>query len=98
MDIETYKAKLAALHKEYETNKRKIQTEYALANNTYKVGDVITDHMRTIRIEKIQIDVSYMSSSIGKPQCVYVGPELKKDGTPKKNGIITQIYQSNIEK
>ena len=69
-----------------------------MSNNPYKIGDVIKDHTSTIKIDTINV---YMS--LTDPCCVYSGPELKKDGTPKlpkRDGkqIRATIYQSNIQK
>ncbi len=79
-----------------ERHKKEVDSlfrECALANNPYKKGDIITDHVESISIEKISI---YIGSYTEMPSCVYYGPLVKKDGTPFKNGKKAQIFQSNI--
>lgn len=88
-----YKAKQQARIEQDYLNNKLIQREYADAHNPYKVGDIIKDHMSIIKIEKI----GYQYESHRLPTCIYHGIGLKKDKTPKKNGLMTAIYQSNIE-
>jgi hypothetical protein len=79
---------LADLLADYEQQKKELIKSYCIANNPYKVGDVFTDAYGSIKIEKIRF------STISEC-CVYFGPELKKDGTPKKSGAVRCAYQSN---
>ena len=95
MNIEEYKLKLENARNEYESNKDRISTEFAESNNPYKIGDVVTDHYHTIKIEKHQIAFTGMNAI---PECVFFGTELKKDGTPKKRQENNPVYQSNIGK
>jgi hypothetical protein len=88
MTKETLDQELALLLVGYEESKKQLIKRYCIANNSYKVGDVFTDFMGSIKIEKI----TYSSHS---RCCVYFGPELKKDGTPKKDGTVRVTYQSN---
>jgi hypothetical protein len=97
MTIEEYNAGIKSINERAELTKKQLIREYALSNNPYKIGDIIRDHASIIKIDKIQVYLSY-----NEPCCVYSGPELKKDGTsklPKKNGetIRTSIYQPNIQ-
>ncbi len=92
MTKETLEEKLTALEKKYEAEKRAIQKEYAFSNNTLKVGDNVTDHNGTIKIEKIGLYLHYSSS----PSCYYEGIELKKDGTPKKGEPKRNVFQVNM--
>lgn len=87
-----YKNKLAELANEYEAKKRKVITEYALSNNPYKVGDMITDHSSTIKIEKIQPYLGYNEL----PICLYTGTQYTKKGEISKKQDYTKIYQRNI--
>ena len=88
MTKETLDNQLAQLFADYEQQKKELIKAYCISNNPYKVGDVFTDHMGSIKIEKI----TYSAHS---RCCVYFGPELKKDGTPKKNGAVRCAYQIN---
>lgn len=93
MKYQEYEDRLRELKVEFEQKKNKLIKEYVDANNPYKIGDKVTDHVCSIIIEKI----IYHISSYGTPCAVYYGPELKKDGTPKKNGNKTYIYQTNLK-
>lgn len=74
---------------EYNLEKKKAINKYCDANNPYKVGDIFTDHIGSIKIEKIMYDYSLSLC------CVYFGSELKKDGTPRKDGNKRNAWQTN---
>ncbi len=91
MDFETYEKELKNIDIEFRNKKHSLAREYAMANNPYKIGDKVTDHIGSIRIEKIS---AYL---LGKKPCaMYYGLELKKDGTPKKKGDKRYVWQTNI--
>jgi hypothetical protein len=90
MKLEEYKAKLSAIEIDAKLAKRAAAREYALANNTVRIGDTVTDHIGAIRVDEIKIYY------FGTPQCVYVGVELRKDGTPTNQGKTRSVFQSNV--
>jgi hypothetical protein len=95
MTAEEYREKKRNIEMQCNRDKTNLASEYALSNNPHKVGDIFTDHIGSIRIDKI------MASTTGfndMPTCVYQGPELKKDGTPKKITTIRNAWQPNEEK
>lgn len=94
-NLEEYKEKVQLIHEEKERAIGKLNIEFAKANNPYKVGDKVTDHIGTILIEKISVSAGAYNRL---PCCVYFGPELKKDGEPKKSNAKRDLWQSNIEK
>ena len=77
------------LSKSFEAGKRLLIRQYCDSNNPYKIGDVFTDHIGSVLIEKIEYWYSDPAC------CSYFGTELKKDGTPKKNGEKRTAYQCN---
>ena len=79
------------LSEEFNLKKKQAIEDFCIANNPYKIGDVFTDQIGSIIIEKIQ----YAYSLTETPCCVYFGTELKKDGTPKKNNTKRNAWQSN---
>lgn len=80
------------LKREYEKALKDVAKKYCDANNPYKVGDVFTDHIGSIIIERIEYHTSLGSYYC----CVYYGTILNKDGTPtKKKGNKRFAYQSN---
>ena len=92
MTKETLYNQLAQLLEDYEQQKKELIKSYCIANNPYKVGDVFTDHFGSIKIEEIK----YTAGTIIRgPGCVYFGPELKKNGTPKLSGARRKAYQTN---
>lgn len=60
------------------------------ANNPYKIGDTFTDHIGSIKIQKIGYSVSF-----GKYCCTYDGVVLKKDGAETKSKEVRTAWQSN---
>lgn len=90
---EKLKDQLNALDLKYKADRQQVLKEYALSNNTLKVGDVVTDHIGIIKIESIGVYIHFEDS-----ECTYKGVELRKDGTPKKGNQIRTVYQSNIIK
>jgi hypothetical protein len=92
MTKETLDQELALLLVGYEESKKQLIKRYCIANNPYKVGDVFTDRIGSIKIQVIKYSAGGI---LGGPCCVYFGTELKKDGTPKKNGAVRCAYQIN---
>jgi hypothetical protein len=88
MTKETLDKQLAQLLADYEQSKKELIKAYCIANNPYKVGDVFTDKIGSIKIGKI-------TYSLTSRCMVYFGPELKKNGTPKKSGAVRCAYQTN---
>jgi len=89
---ENYEKGIAQIEREANARKIELIRLYASENNTFKVGDVVKDHIGSIIIEKI----TYTISSKKIPCCVYYGLELKKDGTPRKNKSKRSVYQGNV--
>jgi len=92
MSYEEYLQKAKELESEFQNKKIVLMKAYVSANNPYKIGDKITDHMGTIIIEKI----GFNRSMDGKPTATYTGLELKKDGTPTKKESRREVFLSNI--
>jgi hypothetical protein len=93
MTKEEYNTKLKKFKKDFEDAKLQVAKEYAKSNNPYKIGDVVTDHMGSIKIEKIGF---WITAEF--PECMYSGIELKKDGTSFKNKKQRTVWQFNIVK
>lgn len=93
MTTEEYKKELNDLKDLHEKKIRELNIKYAQSNNPYKVGDIVTDHISSIKIQKFGTHVNYGYN----PQFTCIGIELKKDGTPTKKGEIRTVYQSNIK-
>lgn len=93
---ENFVKSLKELEEKYRKEQQHINRIFALNNNPYKIGDIITDHSGTLLIEEIKFKPSYNTEL---PECVFLGTELKKDGTPKlRQDKDRRVYQSNIIK
>jgi len=92
MDKNELKQRLKTLKDEHDEKVNQLYLEYAKSNRKYNIGDKVTDHIGSIIVEKFRVTINIE----GLPENVYIGPELKKDGTPKKNGDVRPIYESNI--
>ena len=83
-----------ALKEEFEAKEKQLLKEFAYSNNDVKIGDIITDHYKTIRVEKL-----LWTRSFGNPfPCmVYRGVRLNKKGEPsKRDKEDNAVYQKNI--
>jgi len=92
MTKEEFYKKRKAIQQEADERELELCKAYAYANNTVKVGDIISDHLTTIRVDGMGVYVG--PGSVGMR---YLGPELTKAGTPRKDGRKACIYQSNIK-
>ena len=86
-----FNTEIKKLQKKHIKEIRELYKKYAFSNNPYKIDDVISDHIGSIKIEEISVCIIN-----GIPSCVYYGVELKKDGTPKKGQKYRTVYQVNI--
>jgi len=60
-------------------------------NNSVKIGDIITDHIGSIKVEKI-----FLYRSELEPSFIYSGKRYTKFNKPFKSGEKTRIYQINL--
>ena len=93
MTQEVYDEKMMQIDRSYKAAKNELYKEFAYANNPYKIGDIVSDHMGSIKIERINVCLSYLST----PLCVYFGTEYTKKGEPNKRGGKRSVYQINIK-
>jgi len=92
MDLEEYILREKEIRKEADDKLRELAREYAFSNSSVKVGDIVADHFCKIRVEKIRLWFDRRA-----PSCLYEGPELRKDLTPRKDGRTATVFQSNIK-
>ncbi len=96
MTPEEYKSKIEAIKLKADIEENTVAKEYALSNNPVKVGDIIKDHIGTLKVKAIKWCKGY---TYDLPTCVYSGVELKADGiTPCKKQTGRYVYQSNLKK
>ena len=82
-----------ALQRECNDKQTELRKQYAIEHNHVKVGDIVTDHYHTIRVEKMSIyghPIPFMR---------YQGTELTKQGVAKKRQPVPDnpAFQSNVE-
>lgn len=95
MTLEELEKAIAEAEKQFREQKFKLVVEYCDANNPVKIGDTITDKYgsETILVDKIK----YSSGSLQfRPECVYHGQVLTKQGIARKDGKRSSIYQSRL--
>ena len=93
MELEKYERLLQEMRMKHRAEKMILSLKYANENNPYKIGDIVVDHYQRVKIEKIEYNTTY-SKQI--PICVYIGPLLKKNNEPLKNGNHGEVFQDNI--
>ena len=84
-------ARIAEIEQEAKDKKSIAYRRYVLENAKYKVGDIITDGVRTIRIEKVIYSVYY------DIEIIYWGATLTKKGEPRKDGEHDVIHEERIK-
>jgi hypothetical protein len=92
MKVEEYISEKNILRSEHDHQVRDLDKKYALSNSSVKIGDIVTDHMGSVKVDKILI----YSSSDYEPCCVYRGIEYTKAGKPTKRGNKRDAYQRNL--
>ena len=95
MTPEEYEKELTELENKFDSEKTALDEKYAAVNNTVKIGDLVTDHIGTIKVEKIKTAI--INSVV--PHCAYWGTRITKDsGKPYKRGGKRWVAQYNIKK
>ena len=93
MTLEDYSKQKRDIERQAEKDKTALLIKFVDLNNPYKIGDIVTDHIGSIRYDKLK----YTTTSSGNiPTPIYIGIELKKDGTPKKRVVVRNVYGSNV--
>lgn len=92
MKLSEYNKRVIEIEDEAINKKKLLAIEYAIANNPVKVGDIFTDNIGSIKVEKTSVAIIHKV-----PSCIYTGIELKKDGTPIKSGKRREAYQVNAK-
>ena len=78
MTSEELQEKCKALQRECDDKQSQLRKQYAIEHSPVKVGDIVTDHYHTIRVENMSIyghQIPYMR---------YTGIAMTKKGVPAK--------------
>lgn len=95
MTRQEYREALHEIKVKAENERRMLVREFATEHSPVKVGDYVSDHCDTIRVEDWDIsrrDYEYNSL----PCLVYRGKTCKKDGTPRKHPKKCSVEQRNL--
>lgn len=96
MTKEELKKKLTKAAEKFEEEKQAILKQCAEENCDIKIGDIVTDHFQTIKVEKMTYYYDYVRQM---PEMIFYGANCKKDGTISKRQKPTQapVYQTNVK-
>jgi hypothetical protein len=83
--------RIKAIEHDADNAKHLAYRQYVAENAKYKIGDIVTDGMDTIRVEQVSFTV-YLEISI-----FYYGVALTKKGVPRKDGERRAVYESRIK-
>lgn len=92
MTLDEYKAKLKSLEDNYIADRKVAAKRFALANNPYKIDDIVTDSIGSIKIRSIGVYLDFDA-----PSCYYKGIELNKNGKESVKQSGRALYQQNIK-
>ena len=94
MKIEEYHEKKKEIENRAQKEIKRLVCEYALSedNNSIQVGDMVTDHIGTIKVTSIKVYLDF-----NRPSCIYRGLQYTKQGKPFKSGEERDVYQFNIK-
>lgn len=99
MEIEVYVKRQRELADQYEKDIRWLSLEYAQSHSSINIGDFVTDHIGTIKVEAFGLNNGYGGySSSDMPSMIYKGTEYTKAGKPRKDGSKRSVYQTNLVK
>ena len=93
MNLDDYKVLKRDIERQAEKDKTALLIKFVDLNNPYKIGDIVTDHIGSVRYDKLKYTTT---GSENVPTPIYIGIELKKDGTPKKRVVVRNVYGSNV--
>lgn len=93
MTKQDYEAEMKVIENDFDMAKNRLYYKFALANRLYEAGDIISNGDLIIQVSKFKV-----GKTLGLPYPIYIGLELKKDLTPKKNETIGSIFGNDNTK
>ena len=84
MSIEEFEKAKAELKKKYEADLKKLNRDFAMSRNPYKVGDFLKGSSGIFRIDVIKWRSNGVCGSLTLPEPVYEGIAVNKNGTISK--------------
>jgi len=92
MTKDEYKTESSRIGKRALDQQRKLDSSYAKSHSNVVEGDIVTDDMESILVDRIQY-----TSFCSLPECVYSGIRYTKKGVPRKDEARGRMYQSNLK-
>ena len=92
MTKEEYQKAVKAINKASRIEILRIAKVCARDNNLVRIGDVVTDHMKSLLVDSISAPTSTIN-----PECTYHGFLLKKDGEKRKDLKREISYQHHLK-
>ena len=84
MTLEEFRLKEQEIQERYEKDRQQLESRFAHENNPIKIGDVITDHYHSIKVEQMGVVIIIGGNLINRKPCMrYYGTEMTKKGLPK---------------
>lgn len=94
MNKEDYLKAMKVLEEECEIKKKHLARKFVCSNNPVKIGDIITDHYKTIRVEQFLCGRNFGYTF---PCMFYRGTRLNKKGEPmKRDADDNRVAQTDI--
>jgi len=94
MNYKTYLERKNALTAQFHIDDNNLIREYALANSSVKIGDIILSETKRIKVDMIYTQVTGMLI----PECLYDGFRMTNSGSFYKSGIRSSIKQQDVRK
>lgn len=94
MELSVYRNELTKLKRDYDNKVGNLQRDYAFSNSSVKVGDIVTDHIGSVKVDIILYTIVHNGDH---PTCVYRGEEFTKAGKPRKKQSMRDVYQINLK-
>ena len=92
MTKDEYNTESSRISKRAFDQQRKLDSSYAKSHSNVVEGDIVTDYMESILVDRIRY-----TSFDTFPECVYSGIRYTKKGVPRKDGKRSRMYQCNLK-
>tara|TARA_R110000868_G_C10865457_1_gene761840 strand:- start:238 stop:519 length:282 start_codon:yes stop_codon:yes gene_type:complete len=90
-DLE-YKRRLSDIESKAISARSNLAAEYAKSNRRFQAGNIVTDHIGSIIVDKVMFSMGCSSM----PDTIYCGVVLTKGMQKRKDGKIRRVSQSNL--
>lgn len=87
-----YDSRMAILKEEYNKKCKGLRIDYVKGNTTIMMGDIIKDHIGSIRVIAAGVNIHHS----GYPEAKFYGTCLRKDLTPRKDKSKRWVFACNM--